>query len=95
MATLRKKRKLAVLNKENHNESSRSNQSQYTTVTRIHDDYITQLAEETENKVRRKLFQEFSETESRILSALSKLDDFFMNPQVQARSGPVLETSRN
>ena len=39
--------------------------------------------------------KEFSRTESRILGALSKLDDFFRNPQVRTCSVAVSGTSRN
>ena len=39
--------------------------------------------------------QQFSRTESRILGALSKPDDFLLNPQVQACSGTVPATSLN
>ena len=40
----------------------------------------------------KKLSQEFSRTESRILGALSKLDEFLLNPQTRTLSGTV---SRN
>ena len=43
----------------------------------------------------KKLTQEFSRTESRILGALSKLDEFVLNPQVTVQSGTVPGTSRN
>ena len=39
--------------------------------------------------------QEFSRTESRILGAFSKLDQFLLNPQVQTYSVAVLGTSKN
>ena len=56
--------------------------------------YITQVPEEIEGRVTKKLSQEFSRTESRILGALSRLDDFLMNPQIQGQSGTIPETSR-
>ena len=43
----------------------------------------------------KKLSQEFSWTESRILGALSKLDEILLNSQSRVHSGPVPETSRN
>ena len=42
-----------------------------------------------------KLSQEFSRTEKRILSALARLDDFLMNPQIQGHSRSAVDTSRN
>ena len=39
--------------------------------------------------------QEFSRTENRILGALSRIDDFLMNPLFQGYSGTAPETSRN
>ena len=41
------------------------------------------------------LSQEFSRTKNRILGALSRIDDFFMNPLIQGHSGTAPETSRN
>ena len=45
--------------------------------------------------VTKKLSQDFSRTESRILGALSKLDEFLMNPHVRKHSGTILRTFRN
>ena len=59
------------------------------------DEYITQVSEEIELKVTKKLSQEFSRTESRILCASSKLDEFLLNPQVRTCSIAVPGTSRN
>ena len=52
-------------------------------------------AEEIEVSVTKKLCQEFSRTESRILGALSKLNEFRLNPQVRTHSGTVPKTLRN
>ena len=95
MATLKNKRKLTADNKDNHNEHARNNQVRYSNVPRNQEDYITQVSEEIECRVTKKLSQELSRTESRILEALSQLDDFFLNPQVRVHSGLVPETSRN
>ena len=64
MATLRNKRKLAALNKENSEEHPRSNQGQNSSVPRSQEDYITQVFEEIEGRVTKKLSQEFSWTET-------------------------------
>ena len=63
-------------------------------VPRSQQDYITQVSEEIEGRVTNKLSQEFSRTENRLLGALARLDDFFMNPLLQGRSGTTPETSR-
>ena len=94
MATLNK-RKLAALNKENCEEHPRSNVAQNSNVLRSQKDYISQVSEEIEGRVTKKLSQEFSRTETRILGALPRLDDFLMNPLFQGHSGTTPETSRN
>ena len=94
MAT-RNKRKLAALNKENCEEHPRSNLGQNSNVPRSQEDYITQVSEEIEGRVTKKLSQEFSRTENRILGALARLDDFLVNPLLQGHSGTTPETSRN
>ena len=58
-------------------------------------DYISQVSEEIEGRVTKKLSKEFNKTESRILGALSKLDEFLLNPQVRTCSVAVQGTSRN
>ena len=47
------------------------------------EEYITQVSEEIEGRVAKKLSQEFSRTKSRILGAFSKPDEFLLNPQVR------------
>ena len=58
-------------------------------------DYISQVSEEIEGRVTKKVSKEFSRTESRFLGALSKLDVFLLNPQVRTCSVAVPGTSRN
>ena len=58
-------------------------------------DYISQVSEEIKGRVTKKLSKEFSRTESRILGALCKLDEFLLNPQVRTCSVAVPGTSRN
>ena len=95
MATLRNKRKLAVLNKENCEEHSRSNLGQKSNAPTSREVYITQNSEGIEGKVTRKLSGELRRTEGRILDALSRLDDFLLNPLNQGHSGAARETSPN
>ena len=58
-------------------------------------DNISQVSEEIEGRVTKKLSEEFSRTESRILGALSKLDEFLRNAQVRTCSVAVPGTTRN
>ena len=95
METLRNKRKLAAVTRETQEEHPRNGQSRNTSVRRIKEEYIKQVFEEIEGIVTKKLSQEFSRTESRILGALSKLDEFLLNPQIRTHSGTVPGTFRN
>ena len=95
MAILRSKRKFAALNKENCEEHPRNNLERNLNVPRSQEDYRTQVPEEIEGGLTKKLSQEFSRTDHRILGALVRLDDFRMNPLVQGHSGTAPETSRN
>ena len=94
MATLRCKRKLAAPNKENFEELPRRNLAQNSNVPRSQEDYITQVSEGIESRVTKKMSQEFRRTENRIIGALARLDDFFMNPLLQGHSGTSPEMSR-
>ena len=94
MPTLRNKRKLAAVTRETQEENPRNGQSRNTSVPRINEEYITQVSEEIEGRFTKKLSQEFSRTESRILSALSKLDEFLLNLQIRTHSGTVPGTFR-
>ena len=95
MATLRNKRKLAAVTKEKQEGQPRNGQSRNTSVPRINEEYITQVSEEIEGRVTKKLCQEFSRTECRILGALSKLDEFLLYPQIRTHSGTTPGTFRN
>ena len=64
-------------------------------VPRSQYDYITQVSEQNERRVKKKLSKEFSRTESRFLGALSCLDGFLPNPLIQCRYGAAPETPRN
>ena len=70
MAT-RNKRKLAALGKENCEEHPWSNLEKNSNVPKSQEDCITQVSEEIEGRVTKKLSQEFSRTENRILGALA------------------------
>ena len=90
MATLRNKRKLAARETP---ESNRSGRTQNILDPVLTQDYISQVSEEIEGRDTKKLSKEFSRKESRILGALSKLDEFLLNPQVRTCSVTVPCTS--
>ena len=94
MATLRNKKKLAAVARETF-EGSRSSRRQKVLDPELTQDYISQVSEDIEGRVTKKLSREFSKTESRVLGALSKLDEFLLNPQVRACYVAVPGTSRN
>ena len=93
--TTRNKRKLAALNKEICEEHTRSILAQNSSAPRSQEDYITQVSEEIEGRVTKRLSKEVSRTENRILGALAQVDDFLMNPILPGRSGTTPEPSWN
>ena len=94
MATLGNKRKLAAVSRETPEDSS-SGRGQYVLDPELTQDYTSQVSEEIQGRVTKKLCKEFSKTESRILGALSKLDEFLLNPQVRTCSVAIPGTARN
>ena len=94
MATSRKKRKLAAVSTETL-EGTRNPRAQNTLDPELAQDYISQVSEEIEWRVTKKLSKDFSRLESRFLGALSKLHEFLVNPQVRTCSVAVPGTSRN
>ena len=58
-------------------------------------EYIIQDSEEIEGRVTKKLSQEFSPTELRIVGALSEFDIFLLNPQVRLCSVAFPGKSKN
>ena len=79
MATLRNKRKLSAVSRETP-EIARNSQSQNTLDPEMAQKNISQISEEIEGRITERLSKKFSQTESRILGALSKLDEFLLNP---------------
>ena len=94
MATLRNKRKLAAVSRETP-ESTRNGRAPSVLDPELTQEYISQVSEEIEGRVTKKLSKEFSRTESRILGALSKLDELLLNPQVRTCSVVAPGTSRS
>ena len=93
MATLRNKRKLAAVSRETP-EGSIGSRGRNLLDPESTQDYISQVSEEIEGRVTKKLSKEFNKKESRILGAWSKLDEFLLNPQ--ARTCSVVQgASRN
>ena len=94
MATLRNERKRAAVSRQTQ-ESTRSSRRQNTLDPELTQDYISQVSEDIEGRVTKKLSKEYSRTESRILGALSKPDEFLLNPQVRTCSVAVPGRSTN
>ena len=94
MATSGNERKLAAVSRRTA-ESTRNSKGQNTLDPELTQDCISQVSEEIEGRVTKKLSKEVSRTESGILGALSKLDEFPLNPQVRTCSVAVPGTSRN
>ena len=94
MATLRNKRKLAAVASETA-VNTRISQSQNTLDPKMTQEYIFQVSEEIQGRVTKKFSKHFSQTESRFLGALSKLDEFLLNPQVRTCSVAVTVTIMN
>ena len=89
MATLKNKTKLAANSRETP-KGSRSSRGQKALDPDLTQDNISQVSEEIEGRVTK----EFSKTESRILDALSNLDELLLNPQIRTCSMAVSGTSR-
>ena len=94
MATSINKSKLAAVSRETP-ESTRNSRVQNTLDPESTQDYISQVSEEIKGRVTQKLSEKFSRTEFGILGALSKLDEFLLNPQVRTCSAAISGTSRN
>ena len=85
MASMRNERKLAAVSRETP-ENTGNSQSQNTLDPETAQEYISQVSEEIDGRVTKKLPKEFSRRKSRVLGALSKLDEFLLNPQVRTIS---------
>ena len=83
------------LQEKQKRKNLRNGQSRSTSVPRINEEYITQVSEQIEDRVIKKVSQEFSMPESRILCALFKFDDLLLNSQIRTHSGTVPRTFRN
>ena len=81
MAILRNKRKFAVVWRETPGNTTNS-QPQNTLDPEMAQEYVSQVSEEIHGRVIKKFSKEISRTESRILGALSKFDEFLLDPQV-------------
>ena len=88
MATLRNRRKLAAVSRAAQ-EYPRNSQSQNSSAPGITEDFLAHVSEESEGRVTKKISQEISRTEYRILDALFKLDQLLLNPQVRTFCGTL------
>ena len=79
MKNTRNKRRLAEI-QDNFEEDNSQSSSRERSQADLNENYITQVSQEIEGRIAKKLSQEFSKRESRILGALAKLDNFLTNP---------------
>ena len=79
MKNTRNKRRLAEI-QDNFEEDNSQSSSRERSQADLNENYITQVSQEIEGRIAKKLSQEFSKRESRILGALAKLDNFLSNP---------------
>ena len=94
MTTLWNKRTLAAVARETP-EGTRNSRAQNTLDPELTQNYISQVSDEIEGRVSRKLSNEFSRTESGIFGTLSEPDEFLLNPQVRTFSVAVSGTTGN
>ena len=76
---------LAAVSRETP-ENTRKSKSQNTLDPGTAQEYISQVSEEIERRVTKKISKDFSRTDSGFLGALSTLDEFLLNPQVRTCS---------
>ena len=81
VAKLWNKRKMAAVSRRTR-KHPRNSQSQITFVPGTTEEYKTQVFENTEGRVIRKMSQVFSRTESRIFGVVSKIDNFLLKPRI-------------
>ena len=93
MAILRNK-KITALNRKDHEDHLWDIQARNTNHPRFREEYINQVSEKIEDRVTKKLSEEFSEPEGHILGALSRVEEILLIPHALADSGPVPETTR-
>ena len=94
MASLGKRKELAAVSRE-ASENTNNSQSQNTVDPEMAQEFIHQVFEKFYDRVTKKLSKDFIRMESRILGALSILDEFILNAQVRTCSLAAPGTSRN
>ena len=85
---------MAAVDRETQEEHPRNGQPRNTSVPRIMEEQITQVFEEIEGRLIKKLSQEFGKTESQVCGALSEIEIFFEPTDTDAvrnRSGNIPE----
>ena len=80
MRNTRNKRRLAEI-QDNFEENNSRGSSRERSQIDLNENYITQVSQEIEGRIAKKLSQEFAKRENRILGALAKLDNFLCKPQ--------------
>ena len=91
---IEEQKKLAAVSRETP-KSTRNSRSQNTLDTGLAQEYISQVSEEIDGRLIKKLSKDFNRTKSCILVALSKIDEILLNPEVRTCYVAVPGTSRN
>ena len=92
---LRNKGKIDVVNLEIQREHPRNILLRDINAPRVIEEYITQVSEDIEGRVTKKMSRKLSRTRNRILRTLSKVDEFLLNSQVVFQFGIAPGTSQN
>ena len=95
MVLLRNDGKSVVVNRSNQEELPRTEASNEAITVRINGKYITQISEESEGKVPKKLFQEVRRKENQILGPFSKLNEFHLSSEIPVRSWNIRGSFRD
>ena len=92
MRNTRTKRRLAEI-QDNFEEDRSQASSRDKSSVDPNENYITLVSQEIEGRIAKKLSQEFSKRDSRLLGALAKLDHFLTNPSVDSSTPKIKHTS--
>ena len=94
MATLRNKKKIAVVNGDSQGEHLSKNLPRETNALRFKEEHSTQFSEKNEGRKIKNVSQEVNRRERRILGEQSKLDEFPLNSHLWVLSGTTLGVFR-
>ena len=89
MAPLGTRTILAAVNEDSQEEHPMNNLSRDAKVTKINEDHFTQIPEQIERRLIKKMSREINRTKTWILGALSKLDEFLLKSIAVCNQEPL------